>query len=478
MSDLNQNFALPVTVRVHWLSEELSALADARHGRCTTPLMVTAWLAEDEQGQWQAGVEDPYVTEEFVASLRSVLVDAPEAPIHLTPFLRQLTEMLPMAVEAVLRERIAAGVTLNGPVEVALRLPALDRKTWRVRAALLPSIRLILAGGSLYGAGAESGASQAAAALASTIALPVVGMRESCGLSFTFRERVTGERLQRLRGALRHYHFGPECEAAFAAKAETGAYLEFQMNLPAAAVQRWCAVPDEADATFMPAWSRVTHAVQRSMRRWLPVMAVRDAADLARLDMAPSVLAYGLTRSYAGKSKTQMTYDVLNDESVRIAHACVARALPSVLPQLCQAVANAGLAEARHYRPLRAAEFLTALKHDQRVFPSLLQLDGLLWNDLLAFGVKAKKIRVQGRREPQKALIDAVRSGEEFGRRFQRRISALLPHVDLSSLLSLALLEATAALAPSDERRAVVTIDNTTFVSRTASAEGEQPLAA
>lgn len=465
------HYLLETRVRVHWFSEEVTDLNRAREGSYTAPLTAAVRLTSTACRDCERHELDIQVNEfsaEFVDSLRAAL-SGPSLLIEcgLTELLEQLRSALPAAIEHHLRDRYAVTQTpFTEPAVIPMYLPFLDRREWRARGPKLAGMQLHAEGGALFGTGTgQRTGFFGTLGLTREIGTPLQIIRDDQPLSFHFAATLTPERLTRFQDAICAYDFGSKMDR-YLLTIDRPVDVQFSVTLPGRSIRAWRTTPAEESTAFPRTFVPVSHAVQRTLRNWLPLLALQSAAHYADVKLGPSVLTYGLTRAYHGRCKSQLSYDLMETDSMRSAYWSANRALPLALSKVHTLLKTSGFGtEAQYYAPTRLQNFLDLVKKDRRLFPSLLRLDALITDDLIAYAENARSVHQISSGDPQKALLLAVREGQEFGKRFRRRVNALLPHAELAGLSTLLLLEATAVLAPAEPRRATLTVDGATFLS-------------
>lgn len=457
---------VPVRLRIHWFSEEISTLAEGRQGRVVfpfkLPLRLTA-ATQDIGCTITSGepIFDPSFHQSFAEAF---------APVDPAPLLSEIARVAGSAVQTLLSQRLAQGQSadhaVSEPVTVPLHLPILDRRVWHTRENSLRSMTLAAQGGALYASGAGlNTCHQHIATLSCAVRHGTPGMRDELPLHFAHTVTASPDLLTRLRPVLNTYGFGPDLEQ-YLDRLTGPAEVAFEVSLPARFKTAWVGTPGETAVGFLAAYRPVAHSVQRSMRRWLPILALPTLENLADLDISPAVLTYAASRSFVGRSKTQLAYDILENVRIGASYSSAQRALPPVMAYTSETLLNAGyITSGRHFRPFRLPEFVGAVRRDKRLFPGLLKLDSILIDDLIKFAATAREVSERSWRHPQRAYGLGVEVAERFGKRVHNRLSYLLPKADLGCLRTLILLEATAALVGKHERRAVVTIGGKTFLS-------------
>jgi hypothetical protein len=125
----------------------------------------------------------------------------------------------------------------------------------------------------------------------------------------------------------------------------------------------WLTVPAERSAEFLPAFVRMSVAIQSVLRAQVPVKYFEDQRKYRDLKTAGPMLVYQASPPFRGKKRSELTYDVLNPTLIAMLFR---RAKPNLLELLAQAEAKLraeGLVElADQYAPRRAATILDCVQ--------------------------------------------------------------------------------------------------------------------
>ena len=90
------------------------------------------------------------------------------------------------------------------------------------------------------------------------------------------------------------------------------------VSIPGALADRWLDAPGERDPQFFPVYARVSRAVQRAIRTWLPYLYFSSPERYEDLEVAAPLVVYQASRPFAGRPKYDFSYDVLRDSSMTI----------------------------------------------------------------------------------------------------------------------------------------------------------------
>jgi hypothetical protein len=222
---------------------------------------------------------------------------------------------------------------------------------------------------------------------------------------------------------------------------------EMSLSLPGADAAAWLEAPVERSLNYKEAYAELSVAVQQALRLWIPFLYFRDLARYDTPATACPLIVYRCTLPFRSKARNEFAYDIMSSESVAIARRSTGMALAAELARIEQLLVAAGKAEqARLYRSSRRETILAGVERAPRLFHSLLVADAVFIDHLIRFGVQAGGLRRALEHEPQRAMRELVKSGEELVKNFQRRLRRLYGNEDFTGLGSLILVEATRGL--------------------------------
>jgi hypothetical protein len=237
--------------------------------------------------------------------------------------------------------------------------------------------------------------------------------------------------------------------AALGAAAPPGCDLTFrhgdvEIALPAAFACAWRNAPVDRDPGFLPCYSRVSKAVQRLLRRWLPKLYFSDPVRAGATENALPLLIYASSCLHRPACRAELTADAIDPRTAETCYRSARRRLPSVLSRVNAYLREAGEpALAAQYAPENARQILAESRRLVSKLRRLLKIEGMLIDELVAFGAAVRSASAQpGRANRRVARVVAD---------FQRSFNGILRRLDSSGaclcLGSLLLIEATAALA-------------------------------
>ncbi len=198
----------------------------------------------------------------------------------------------------------------------------------------------------------------------------------------------------------------------------------------------WTHAPDEFHHRYFQTWQKVSVALQRALRQWIPEVYFHDPARYEDREAAYSLLVYEAGRVCHGRPRTEFTYDIADPETMPCAMNMIASALQGVLKAVERRLHESGKPElARRYAPVWHQDVLRAVRNKPRPLMALLGDEAVLINAVIDLGTARS--------------LEAVKP-------FARVANLALRHMygeDLRPLAARALQEATKALESASVER-------------------------
>ena len=152
----------------------------------------------------------------------------------------------------------------------------------------------------------------------------------------------------------------------------------------------WLAAPDERAPTFFPFFSEISVAVQSALRERVPHAYFADVSAFTDTKTAYPMLVYQSSRPFRGRLRTELTYDVLNPQTLAVLFRSVKVTLPEMLDGIEARLRVAGSEElALKYTRRRAqdiAHSVQRLNRSRKCLYVLIRAEALLVNALLDLG--------------------------------------------------------------------------------------------
>jgi len=125
----------------------------------------------------------------------------------------------------------------------------------------------------------------------------------------------------------------------------------------------WLAMPAERSAAFLPAFVRMSVAIQSVLREQVPVEYFKDSGKYRDLKTAALMLVYQASPPFRGKKRAELTYDVLNPALIALLFRRAKPALVELLVQAETRLRIEGLTDlADRYAPRRSAAILDCVQ--------------------------------------------------------------------------------------------------------------------
>jgi hypothetical protein len=217
----------------------------------------------------------------------------------------------------------------------------------------------------------------------------------------------------------------------------------FNIALPASSASAWLHAPGQRDAGSGPTWSAVSVAIQSALRRWLPYIYFSSGDRWNDTEAAWALLVYSQSRAFIGRTRADLTWDVLDPRTLPRVVRSASFSLPDILESVRNMlIAGNRLALADDYRPRRRSHVLKFVVRDRKLMNSLLAAESFIVEEFVKFGSACRTPSGEVRAARQLATYTSV-----FLKATQSKLRRLYRQCDFSGLLALLLIEATRVLA-------------------------------
>ncbi len=483
-ADLSRHFELDggASVEAELSATFLAAVALDDQGRLR--LRISRWrpesLAVEARPDWEANPN---------ALLRSLFALDPEAPARApTPLADAIYEQLFRALEhqcaAELSRLTARGAAivdrsfdftaqglaafrsalegqavreslarlLGNDRTIEVHLPTLSRTEWPDRWSRLANAEVVAEqDGRIFvhakpGHEAAKNACQTAIALAAPLLYP---QATGFHIGFTDSQSSTAARLAHsLPHVLRPYDFGPEPLQWLATAPAGEVVASVSLSVPGSLAGAWLRAPGERDPLFFDVYSKVSVAVQRALRRWLPYVYFSDLSRFENPALAYSLLFYRSTYPCSGKPRSDFAYGLVTEARPGVARPWAARPLASAMGRAERLLIAGGRRDlARCYRPWDAREVLAGILLRPRFINELLTNDEFFIERMVGLGLAGRGLSSRSGVSPLRRAKDLSIVIEEFSAAVNRKLRRAYGGQQAVSLGSLLMVEATRALA-------------------------------
>ncbi len=280
-------------------------------------------------------------------------------------------------------------------------------------------------------------------------ALTLTGaLRRSANFTLSYTDsRKTGKAT--LKPLLDAYEFGPDADA-WMDTLDPDEVIDASLGLtvPGACAEAWLEVPDEKDPGWKEFLARLSTAVERGMRRWLPFAYFADPDRYNDLGAAWPLVVYQVS--------APASYDAQDSASVAKAIQSAGRGLSAELGRIqARLEQRKNHRTADFYAPNQATAILTSVARDPRLVKSLLLADALFADRLTSLARKGRQVAAEN---PAQALAALTRFSAALVETFHEKLKSLYGGQDFIPFGSMLLLEATAALRDTGQRNPVQAI--------------------
>jgi len=236
------------------------------------------------------------------------------------------------------------------------------------------------------------------------------------------------------------------------------------LQLPGTSVEAWLDTPSPVSPEYLPAMSRLAHAVQAMARQWLPALYLARLEAFSRPSAVHPLLAWSCSPPCSGPRKKDLSYDFMDPKVVDAVLQACSPAFRERLAEIWKSLSGAGRKQtAAYYEPADTRYILASVRRQNRNFVSLLVADAFLVEAVLNVAHSAREVDRLVRAAPKAAVSEMARFSREMAETFHRRLRRLYAGDDFLALGPLFFLTATSALAgasgPAAEIAAVLTLE-------------------
>lgn len=343
---------------------------------------------------------------------------------------------------------------LGGERTIETQLPFLERTQWPKRWALLAGAETVTEEDGRVVAHAAPAANRErrknACQNALALAGPLLFSQSPPDFTLGFTDARTGPAAvlsHSLPTLLRAYDFGPEPAEWLSAAAPGDVRARFSLSLDGARAGAWLRAPEEKDSTFFEVYSKMSVAVQRALRRWLPYVYLSRLDRFENTAAGYPLIFYGGTYPHSGRPRSEFTHDLVTPEDHGVARPWAWRPLASSLARTERLLIAAGRRDLAHlYEPWRAREVLDGLVAHPRFINSLLSTDAFFVDRLVGLGLAGRELSARFAGSPFRATRDLSGIAARLTSALNHKLWRLYRAQEFMNLGGLLLVEATGAL--------------------------------
>jgi hypothetical protein len=224
--------------------------------------------------------------------------------------------------------------------------------------------------------------------------------------------------------------------------------VSMTVSIPGALAGRWLDAPGERDQQFFQVYARVSRAVQRAIRIWLPYLYFSRPERYEDWAAAAPLVVYQASRPCTGRPKYDFTYDVLRDRSMTAFYRQASGRLPGELARIEGLLLGAGRRDwAAAYGVKHARDFKDMVRRHPAQVRSLLVADTCLIDAFVNLGCQAGQLHRQTGKDPGMAVRELARLGTQAAKALRSKLRRLYGGQEFLALGSLLFVEATNALS-------------------------------
>jgi hypothetical protein len=184
----------------------------------------------------------------------------------------------------------------------------------------------------------------------------------------------------------------------------------------------WNSAPPERDPHYFRTWQRVSIALQKALRQWIPDFYFRDTTRFEDRDTAHQLIVYSACRPCFGQPKTEFTFDMADPGALNAAMRSIGHATQLALSPIEHRLRAEGRAPlARRYTPVWYQDILIAVKKKPKLLIRLLAEEAKLIDAVIDLGTSRDQASVSRFVRTANAALRSV-----LGRDMRELISPML----------------------------------------------------
>ncbi len=209
----------------------------------------------------------------------------------------------------------------------------------------------------------------------------------------------------------------------------------------------WLEAPGERDSAFFKVYSRVSIAVQKTLRAWLPRLYLSNTDRYRDLQTAFALLVYRASLPFRGKAKYELNYDFSNALSMTSLFRRAARQLPQELSRV-EALLRASGSDriARYYHPMQGHSVLAQVRRKPEYLNSLLAAETSMVNAFVRLGCAVHEARQMETGDGKEAIKEAAGAAACLVKTVREQLRRLCGRRENAAMVWLLLWKATKGL--------------------------------
>lgn len=216
-------------------------------------------------------------------------------------------------------------------------------------------------------------------------------------------------------------------------------------QIPASYLTSWFDAPGDRETTYTPAYGEIALAVQRVLREELPRLWFSKPERYARLADSHAMLVYKCSRPFLGRTRTELTYEFQNADSMKRFYKTANLAMPAELDRIQEILKGSELA--RHYQRIFSRDIVGEVAIRQHNLDRLMSAESTIIECFIQFGMIGHEFRYRMSSHPQNTAEGIARYAADFASALIYRTKRIHPTLDCGDLALPLLMEASSALS-------------------------------
>ena len=214
----------------------------------------------------------------------------------------------------------------------------------------------------------------------------------------------------------------------------------------------WRNTSPERNRNFLPVYSRLSVAMRRAMRFWVPFVFFTERDRYTDANLAWPMFAWAASFAPQAKNIRDFSYDILDDESMAKAGKSYRRGLPTYLKKIAPALATMGMPRLiARYAPDNAAEGAKLAEYNRSHLNTLFAGESDLVDLAQRVALDLAKLRMAPELSPVRQLAQFQSIVRAFSHDFPMRLRKLYASLNWEHLATLLLIEMTNSLREDPE---------------------------
>ena len=224
---------------------------------------------------------------------------------------------------------------------------------------------------------------------------------------------------------------------------EYGAAITRQ--IPASYLTSWFDAPGDRDTSYTAAYGEIALAVQRVLRQELPRLWFSKPERYGKLADSHAMLVYKCSRPFLGRTRTELTYEFQNPDSMKRFFKTANLAMPAELDRVQQVLSGSELA--RHYQRIFSRDIVGEVASRRHNLDRLMSAESTIIECFIQFGMVGHEFRYRMSSHPQHTAEGIARYAADFASALIYRTKRIHPTLDYCDLALPLLMEASIALS-------------------------------